>query len=414
MNKQRQVMSAALSSGGRSRYGVLSTQYSVRHARVVRRARSPSLSTLHSPLSTRRAFTLVELLVVITIIGILIALLLPAVQSARESARKLQCSNNMKNLGLALHEYHTSYGTFPPSSVWRVNGALNNTALQSGPGASAALSENWVILILPQLEQTPLYKSFDLTKPVSGSTSTVNVTARGTQLAVMRCPSDTFNGKPFVGSSNSKTTAMGDGWARGDYGANASCGYLVVGDGYPHPADAGDPAQWRSKTVCGVMGANIAARIDDIKDGTSNTLLIAEMRAGLTSFDPRGVWAMANAAGSAIWGNGSTFGDDIGPNCSTVWADDFCSCAEVQQAVGGSNGQAVICQMQMACFNGDLPNWQEAARSMHIGGVTVCMGDGSVRFISDLIQIAPGPSGFSVWDKLLLSNDGQPIDASSY
>ncbi len=105
----------------------------------------------------RRAlgFTLVELLVVITIIGILISLLLPAVQSAREAARLSQCSNNIKQLGLALHNYHASFGKFPPSSVWRnSSGAFDASQCQVQNNGN--LYENWVILILPQLEQVNL------------------------------------------------------------------------------------------------------------------------------------------------------------------------------------------------------------------------------------------------------------------
>ena len=98
----------------------------------------------------RRGFTLVELLVVITIIGILMSLLLPAVQSARESARKVQCSNNIRNLGLALNSYHTSFKIFPPSSVWRSSGKLDLSSINNSNNSQ--LAENWVILILPQLD----------------------------------------------------------------------------------------------------------------------------------------------------------------------------------------------------------------------------------------------------------------------
>ncbi len=388
-----------------------------------------SLSTLHSPLSTsassvratRRAFTLVELLVVITIIGILIALLLPAVQSAREAARKLQCSNNMKNLGLALHEYHTSYGIFPPSSVWRNSaGALNNSALASGPANIGTMNENWVCLILPQLEQTPLYKTMDFTKPIGGTTSAANVAARTNTLAVMLCPTDTFNRKQFVGSASSLTNQMGDNWARGNYGANASIGFLTTSSSYGLYA-AGDPTLWRARYITGVMGANVSLRIEDIRDGTSNTILLGELRSGMLPQDPRGTWAMGNASGSALWGCG-LFDDDNGPNCSTVNADDVIACKDVQTALGGT--PALAAQAGMACYTNSVANWEQTARSMHVGGVNVCMGDGSVRFISDFIQLGalnpnsastlPTPAMLGVWDKLLISNDGVPIDASMY
>src|ERR1700676_4590019 len=160
---------------------------------------------------------------------------MPAVQAAREAARRLQCANNIKQLGLALNTYHTSWRKFPPSSVWKVSGAFSVANINQAN--SAQLFENWVILILPQLDQAPLANTFDLTQPITSNTpnSAVatknNQTARGTNLAVMLCPSDTYNRSVFNGSTSpsGQTSNFADGWARGDYGANASLGLMTNG-----------------------------------------------------------------------------------------------------------------------------------------------------------------------------------------
>jgi prepilin-type N-terminal cleavage/methylation domain-containing protein/prepilin-type processing-associated H-X9-DG protein len=351
----------------------------------------------------RRAFTLVELLVVITIISILIGLLLPAVQSAREAARSLQCSNNLKQLGLALQNYHTGYRIFPPSSVWKTNGKVDpNRTSQSN---DSGLAENWVILILPQLEQQNLLNSFNLALPIPNA---ANAAGRGTALQAMLCPSDAFNRKPFMGSASpGKTDKMGDNWARGDYGANASIDYMFSGGA------VGTGSAWTSRWVRGIMGANISLRIDDIRDGASNTILVGELRAGLIPQDTRGVWAMSGACPSALWGHGY-ISDANGPNCNMTQADDPRACSQIQTAVGGATP---LIQMGMSCYAGDSPDVQQASRSMHAGGVNVCLADGSVRFISDFIELGTNgtpPACLGVWDKLNLSNDGQPIDASKF
>jgi prepilin-type N-terminal cleavage/methylation domain-containing protein/prepilin-type processing-associated H-X9-DG protein len=371
----------------------------------------------------RRGFTLVELLVVITIIGILISLLLPAVQSAREAARRAQCSNNIRQLGLALHNYHTSFGKFPPSSVWRNgSGALDpsQTEIQN----NGNLFENWVILILPQLEQTNLRQEFNLSYPMTDAShpnanGVTNSQAVATNLAIMLCPSDTYNRTAFTGSTSPSglTSNLGNfPWARGDYGANAAEGYMTnTAHSYitdPNGADYGDGAGagWNSRWSRGVMGANASLRIDDIHDGTSNTILVGEIRAGLTTFDPRGVWAMSGGSPSALWGHGF-IGDDNGPNCNSILADDVVSCTDIYTAVGGATQLATL---GMACSNGDWSNSQQTARSLHSGGVNTCFADGSVHFIGDFIQLGTGPTNLGVWDKLNLSNDRQPIDASTY
>ncbi len=367
----------------------------------------------------RSAFTLVELLVVITIIGILISLLLPAVQSARESGRRAQCANNVKNLCLALQNYHNTARIFPPSSVWKVNGQFDTSQIETKNNPS--LYENWIILILPYIDQQNLYNQVDFTHPIGGtSTNQANMTVRVTQLPFMLCPTDAYNRAPFSGSGSSLTNQMGDNWARGNYGANGGMGFMSYsahnnsGAGPLATANnysAASPGGWNNKYCTGVMGANMSLRIEDIHDGSSNTVLVGEIRAGFLPFDPRGVWAMGGACPSALWAHGYV-GDDNGPNSNQPRADDVQSCSDIENAVGG---QTNLQALGMACSPDNWPNWQQTVRSLHPNGGNVGFGDASVHYFSDFMDHnGTGPTNLSTWDKIMLSNDGLPLDASKY
>jgi hypothetical protein len=229
----------------------------------------------------------------------------------------------------------------------------------------------------------------------------------------MLCPSDSFNLAPFNGSTDSLTNQMGDNWARGNYGANASQGYLsIIANG------GAGPQYWNNKYLQGVMGANDSLRIDDISDGASNTILLLEMRAGIVPFDSRGVWAMSGACPSACWASGY-YSDANGPNCNLTNGDDPRACSDIQAAVGGDTA---LINMGMSCCAGNYADWQTGSRSLHRNGVNVVNCDGSVHFISDFVQkgywtgaAPPGPPGvMGVWDKLLLSNDHLPLDGSTW
>jgi prepilin-type processing-associated H-X9-DG protein len=160
------------------------------------------------------------------------------------------------------------------------------------------------------------------------------------------------------------------------------------------------------------MGANASLRIDDLRDGTTNTVLIGEIRAGMIPQDPRGVWAMSGACPSALWAHGY-INDDNGPNYNGRYGDDTPTCSEAEAAAGGA---AQLIQLGMSCA-GSFPNTQQTARSLHSGGVNVCLADGSVRFISDFVELGTSgtpPQCLGLWDKLNLSRDGSPIDASRF
>jgi len=395
-----------------------------------------------------RGFTLVELLVVITIIGILVSLLLPAVQAAKEAAHRAQCQNNCKQLGLALSSYEGSFRFFPPSSVWR-NGSgtpppLDPSQIESQSGNTATRYENWVILILPQMDNMNLKRMFfsdqygNFIQPIGSGNAPAqmqvggsgvgvpqcNWQARAETLNTMLCPSDAFNRTQFDGTTDpqgslSQMNQSGQPWARGNYAANAAPGGFMTYSS--QPVNAANPTSWANRWVRGIMGANTSLRKEDIRDGTSNTILVAEIRTGLTSFDPRGVWAMSGGA-SALWADGCV-GTDNGPNNTASAGDGIPNCASVQSAVGG---QTKLIQLGMSCTADKLFS-QQTARSMHPGGVNTCFADGSVHFIPDSIELgAPNqssainaasttsPPTLGVWDKLLLSNDGSPIPGTAF
>jgi prepilin-type N-terminal cleavage/methylation domain-containing protein len=202
--------------------------------------------------SANFAFTLVELLVVITIIGILIALLLPAVQAARESARRMQCTNNFKQVGLALHNYHSVKGCFPPGMF-------------STPGYWG-----WSSFLLPYLEQQGVYDMFDFnTDYFGGSGSAMNPTrqANGTFISAYMCPDDPQAGEWVISSSGASVGPDPDD----DSAMTDMCGVSDTVDWLANGWPIAFP------TIDGIFGADRPCAIADIRDGTSNTLMVGEV-----------------------------------------------------------------------------------------------------------------------------------------
>jgi prepilin-type N-terminal cleavage/methylation domain-containing protein/prepilin-type processing-associated H-X9-DG protein len=363
-----------------------------------------------------RAFTLVELLVVIAIIGILVALLLPAVQAAREAARRSKCMNNLKNLGLGLHNYHDSFKAFPPL----IRTESGNVGLDS------RLGPNWAILILPYIEQQALYDRFDLQVPNArisdgaGPNDPGDWNERGAELEVMLCPSDTGNQTKFNGSITTQGSGgVNDGpdgnWARGNYALN---GIQFWPDSWKSTDANGKP--FSDDWNVGVSTINQGLRIAQITDGTSNTIMLGELRVGLVPEDRRGVWAMG-MCGSSFHCRHAPNGPSAPNDCSGV-DDDIL----MDGTVVSANRDAFASECMRNGYN--QRSGQSVVRSTHVGGVNVAMADASVRFISDFIQsgVQPfqgrvgakiggaddgstSPELFGVWQRINVSRDGYPF-----
>ena len=332
----------------------------------------------------RRGFTLVELLVVIAIIGILVALLLPAIQSAREAARRSQCQNNIKNVALAVLSYESARKTTPMGMTF-------NPLLEATIGTLSRFESNWIINILPYLEEQPLYDSFDLKGRINDIVGSKNYIAHGTSISILLCPSDSNNRVLYEGSAPHHGN-----WARGNYAGNAGGAYLLKGCVTADQcASSADSDGWKDNKRRGVMGPNVSVRFRQITDGTSKTILVGEIRAGVTPKDSRGVWAMGHAGASLLAMFGSE-GDANGPNACYPYSDDVVS--DVCQKFDAINE----C---MDCYDGTAFA-QATVRSMHQGGVFVAMCDGSVMFASDDIETSGyfGSWG-SLWDRLIASAD---------
>jgi prepilin-type N-terminal cleavage/methylation domain-containing protein len=364
---------------------------------------------------TRRAFTMIELIVVIGIVGLLAALLLPAVQSAREAARATQCFNNLRQLGIGLHNYHDSNLCFPPAAIWGPGpgeplgggnfpvGVIDRVAIGYSPANGPdRIFANWVILLLPQLEQNNLYVSFNLNAPVDDE---ANAAARSTPLSVMTCPSDPNTNQPYERALLAGT-ASGHTYARGNYamnfGPNEDCytGQPGCVDGFS--VDSLDLLHKNMRVWgSGLSGLNMSFRLKDFPSGTTQFAALDEIRAGIDPIDPRGVWALGLSGSSVTVCHGiHTFPTSGPPNNSDPAGDviDSCSALLVKYGLAKLTLLGMPCQANV--FQGNI---QATSRSMHPMGVHILSLDGSAHYVSE--NISP-----QIWQSLHSKDNGQPFE----
>jgi prepilin-type N-terminal cleavage/methylation domain-containing protein/prepilin-type processing-associated H-X9-DG protein len=274
----------------------------------------------------RTAFTLIELLVVIAILAVLIGLLLPAVQKAREAAARAQCKNNLHQMALALHGYHDAYRALPA-------------------GVTAGATANFLsfhVDILPYLEQENLYRQFNLSQRYDAAG---NLALGLVKVPNYQCPSATqlytLSSSEYAGGQKTWTNHYYG--VAGPLGINPQSGapyaYLVTNQG--------------NEATQGVLGLGTRTRLTDVKDGASNTLMLGELS-----------WTTANSY--RVWSRG-TYDDTSGPD------RDLTCCRNVANAMNSTS------------YNGSN-NWNNASfGSMHDGGAHFALCDGSVRFLQATI-----------------------------
>jgi prepilin-type processing-associated H-X9-DG protein len=357
-------------------------------------------------------------LVVIAIIAVLIALLLPAVQAAREAARRGQCLNNLKQLGLAAHNYHSQNNVFPPGDMFNAGSAYKENGIQ-GNGV-ADWSIGWALTILPNIEQAQLFNAYNISFGWSDpNNNTINTTVGYAQVAGYICPSENQKLKPYLP------------WGALNYMGNIGGPGMMQTFSGTMPSPSWGCTYWAS--TCSVIG------IQDVTDGTANTALFSER---LYGFGASAIYANSSNAkrgtfqvGVSVTPNGGTSGA-ITPAVAVTQATSLlAACKNVpgtQAAIWTYGGgyvwtlgfpwypmmnryfhlgppNSLTCVSSNPIYSavlgdgaGDVP-----PTSNHPGGVNMTMADGSVRFMKDTVSI-------QTWWAIGTRSGNEVISADAY
>ncbi len=306
----------------------------------------------------RRGFTLIELLVVIAIIAILIALLLPAVQQAREAARRSSCKSNLKQLGVALHNYHDTHSTLPPGYVQDASG----------------VHWGWSTFVLPQVEASTLYEELNPgpNSLQSATSDATDLAAMQTRLSVYRCPSD------VAPDLNTQRPIDGENLATSNYPACNASDFFAALDGIPVET----PRRYRSN---GLFRRNDGVAFRDVTDGLSNTVAVGER-----------AWERNNVrlGAAVVFGQQGDVNTDDVPD-PAAW-----------------NMGAVLAGAVRSINDTTDPDYDIATfSSLHTGGAQFLFADGSVHFLSENIEFNDGNGVDSILEFYCARNDGASVEA---
>ena len=320
----------------------------------------------------RRGFTLIELLVVIAIIGVLIALLLPAVQAAREAARRAQCTNNLKQIGLGMHNYESAIGSFPP-------------------GEKGCCWGTWTIFVMPFIEQQTLYNSWNTygnnlpsLSQLNGNfryAGIVNTTVTYADISAYNCPSDANTQQLTFTWTGVRSHSYVVNYGNTDQEQNPSLplnGIPFMGAPF---TDIGSPNVDQQGYGTGYK-VTTTVMLSAITDGLSNTMMVSESLVGVGG----------DLRGFTYWGNGTSFTGYLTPNS--------------KQPDSQPGGCRYPYMRNPPCIK-SLPVTYTAARSQHSGGVNTTMCDGSVRFIKNSVNPY-------IYRALASTQGNEAISANSY